>query len=472
MERFRSKYDKFKKDEVINTPQVIILPEQVFKFGPDGRIPLEQAELYKEALQQLAQEMNAHMHIVSTHGKIGAGHVRQAEFLRRFFAELQIPHDHTSLDMSHMLESKIYEWFQNTPLAHQIFNDHLVDQIPHSYIDWVIENGGDLNGITEAIGDLDPNKLHVFLTTHSQATSSVMKLLEKKSVSHLPQYALIEFPPDPWYTEKEIGSMTYPHPKRNPNHFVVTHDKKAAEAYVEAGKVNNKRGSHVLAFGTLSPYEFLFEKSPEYSDNERPHILIEFSGNDIIGFRQKIIEALSGSAHYFRKNDPDTCPIDLTIHVMNHQESARIIKEILQDLGINNSPHIHMVVSESLEDAVRSRELLLVGKYQQNPNSEPMKRPTICISKGGEATIEDRDGMLTMFIWGKAHEENDGLVGIQEGRAYDARHVPPGQLITLAQALHEKRLKEKKEGILTPQTQSVALLAPLYVLAAHRSLTK
>jgi hypothetical protein len=260
----------------------------------------------------------------------------------------------------------------------------------------------------DTIPELRRNRRMLWVTTHVVGGQSVEDLLSMSRFddSH------VNFSPDPWGTV--LNSMIPI--ERNPGRSItVVYDEETAR---EARKL--RPGQNIVSLGTLSHPEFVFgDKSKEVLLPEKPiHILVHASGKELWQFDRLVSELLPSLV-------PDILngKLRLTLHAMQHVNTAAIWGGKLEELGLKANKNVRLIKENNMYEAVDRKIEELIG------NSE-WGRPDIGIVKGGEGPLENRGEMLTVCIFDTTnHEDRDITVGVagNPGFVRDYRRIPIGK---------------------------------------------
>ncbi len=425
---------------------------------------------YEQLLNPFIDALKKNVNIVVATTNAGAGHWRQAERLVRLFTSLGLEDqitfivtDRTTGETKSLSDIilRLYPTLQKTLIGGKIMellapfmNSRLGLRIIDRQLAEMARHGEeDIKRALESSETFSQEKPTIFLTTHSMLAGAVSRLVQERKN---PDDWVVEFPPDPW-EGADLYAMTVKPPDRA-NWITVVHDKKTAEEY---RRVRPTSSAIVVPWGTLSNAVFL-ERRRQIERGEEPKrktmdVLIECSGNEIPPYDNLIIEFIKANVQAIKEGK-----IRLVIEPMHHQGSHKRFLKVLQETDLLNNPHIFLLPAASdRKTAVERREDVIEGKNEEVKNKfNNSFDPFIVIAKGGEVPVEDRADMIVFCPYASVpHEVRDIEFGVREGRAVDARRIPPDQWFDKLKELYEQETR-------LPEA-SLALLAPALIYIAN-----
>lgn len=412
-------------------------------------------------LEEFKQQLiNGKYNIVIGTTFAGAGHWRQAERLHRFFNSLGLENqvtflatDRTSKKADSITDIilKIYPYLQKNRRVIELLKPFMNSRLGAKIVDYQVESMAkqgekDIKEILEGSGTFNKSKPTIFISTHSMIAGGFYEILKERNN---PDDWVIEFVPDPW-KDSDLRAMTIPHV--NSDHWiVVVHDEDTVKEY---RKVRPDSKALVVSWGTLSNAIYLERrkqlKSKEEKERDSMDVIIEFSGNHLPKYDEKIISFIINNAEAIAQGR-----IRLLIDPMHHKESYIAILAALEQAGLKESPNVLLLeYKNDIGAAILRREDILEGKFEQVNNYFQGKfNPFAVIAKGGEVSLEDRADMLVFCPYASVpHEEADIKAGVREGRVFDAQELDESKWLEVLEKLfkEKRRLPEPSAAILAP----------------------
>ena len=440
-------------------------------MGHPDRLPSE-GYIHQHGMELMAgfsnEVLSRKVNIVIGTTSAGAGHWRQADMMVRFLDSVGVNDQITFIatdktgkkaksltDLVLQLYPKLQNKRKVLDLLQPILNSSLAGKFIDKQLEKMIEEGSeDIKNVLEGSPNFDAKRPTIFMSSHSlmtQGARGVMK--ERKNIDDW----MIEFIPDPWKGSDLRGMAS---PKVDNEHWItVVHDKKTVEEY---RKIRPDSKALVVPLGTLSNAVFLERRrlieNGETAERLKEDVLIEFSGNQIPKYDSLIATFITDNAQAIAEGR-----IRLVIDPMHHKKTYDVLLNALKNVGLDENENILLLKPEKGmgEAVVRRADVLESKSNEVKIKFSDSFRPFAVISKGGEVPLEDRADMIAFCPFASVpHEVGDILAGVSEGRAVDARNIPPSRWLLELDELY----KQDREKL---PIQSFALFAPALIYIAN-----
>ena len=401
---------------------------QLLSLSPEThRIP---SALVQQAFAELRirHEQNP-FNIILLSVDSGAGHIRQAEMMRRVLLDLaRIEAKHITFSHPSSLLDNLYKYFQNNPVIHSLSGRVMDAPVFAPLARGLSHPNGSTALVQEQIRERE--KPVLFITTHGLGASVAQAILDEKNGFGV-RGGIVELTPDTWSGNKLIAMTGR---KQVPKHLIVVHDQTTKRNYEQI----HGREKPVLPWGTVSPHEFLLHDG-SVTTNEIPHYLVQFSGNPSTNYTEAVLEFMVSVAQQIHNEE-----LNLTVHTMHHTEVVERVTRKACELRLTEL--IEIITAPDVLSAVNSRHDLLIGKGR-------FGIPDAQLTKGEGPLMQAASGTRIYSVWGGDHELHNAEVSQQAGRGLNLIGKPPERWRELIEAD-----LQRNRGTLAPQSWTILAL--------------